>query len=385
MANTYKDMACVVGVGETAYTRGTDKTTLELQLEAIVAACDDAGVSPKEIDGYVGGNAEDWAANLGGTDIKFSSVLHLGGANNVAAIEQAALALSNGLCNYVLIPSGGAGFTAGQRPRNATANVGAGISAAIGVRDYYLPFGVQAPPQNYALMAKRHMLKYGTKQEHLGAVAVAHRKHAQLHPNAMMRGTPMTMEDYLNSRWIVEPYHLLDCCLENDGAACILLTTAERARDLKQPPVYVMAGSQGSPYPAHEIPNRPDILFAGLDFAAPRAFRMAGVEPNDIDVVGVYDCFTFQVIMQLEAAGFCKKGEGGPFVEGGRIEIGGELPVNPHGGLLSQAHIAALNHAVELTRQLRHQADARQVRDAELAFLCGWGGHGHGAVSILRR
>ena len=274
MANTYKDMACVVGVGETAYTRGTDKTSLELQLEAILTACDEAGISPHDIDGYVAENAEDLAINLGAPDIKFSAVLHLGGANNIAAIELAALALSNGLCNYVLIPSGGAGFSAGNRARNATANVGGGISAAVGVRDYYLPYGCQAPAQNYALMARRHMLQYGTKQEHLGAVAIAMRKHAQLHPNAVMRGT-MTMEDYLNSRWIVEPYHLLDCSLENDGAACIILTSAERARDLKQPPVYVMAGSQGSPYPAHEIPNRPDILYAGLDLAAPRAFRMA--------------------------------------------------------------------------------------------------------------
>ena len=384
MTSSYKDMACIVGVGETAYTRGTDKTSLALQLEAILAACDDAGISPHEIDGYVAQNAEDLAVNLGTPDIKFSSMLYLGGANNIAAIEQAALALFTGLCTYVVIPSGGAGFSSGRRARDATADTSV-TSAAIGVRDYYMPYGVQAPAQNYAIMAKRHMLKYGTKQEHLGAVAIAMRKHAQLHPNAVMRGTPMTMEDYLNSRWIAEPYHLLDCCLENDGAACIILTTAERARDLRQTPVYAMGGAQGSPYPAHEIPNRQDILYAGLDMAAPRAFEMAGVEPKDIDVVGVYDCFTFQVIMQLEAAGFCKKGEGGPFVEGGRIELGGELPVNTHGGLLSQAHIAALNHAVEMTRQLRHQAEARQVKDAEIGFLCGWGGHGHGAVSILRR
>ena len=187
MASTYIDEACIVGVGETPYARGPDKTSFELGLQATMAACEDAGLDPHEIDGRIAGEAEDYAANLGIKDIRFSAVLRLGGANNIAALEVASLALAHGICNYVPIPSTATSFS-GVRAHHSTANVGAGISAAIGARDYYLPYGIQAAPQNYALMAKRHMLIYGTKQEQLGAVA--HRKHAQLHPNALMHGTP---------------------------------------------------------------------------------------------------------------------------------------------------------------------------------------------------
>jgi acetyl-CoA acetyltransferase len=386
-----KERACIVGVGETRYTRGTDKGDFELALEAGLNAIEDAGIKTSMIDSVVlpsgarSGTAGDYIANLGLQDLRFTAGFsEMGGACNVAAVESATMALASGVSDYVLIPISHR-FYSGRRVRQTAGDTSSGIQSATSVRDYYMPYGVSSPPQYYALMAQRHMQVYGTTHEQLGAVALAMRKHAHLHPAALMRGIPMTMDDYLKSRWVNFPYHLLDCCLETDGAAALVMTTPERARDLKQDPVYVMGVASGHPYPPHDIPNRPDILKIGLDFSAPRAWGIAGVKPSDMDFAEIYDCFTGQVIMQLESAGFCKKGEGGPFVQGGRIELGGELPVNTHGGLLSQAHVSAMNHLVEAVRQLRHQAGERQVKDAEMGAVSGWGGHGHGGLAVLRR
>jgi acetyl-CoA acetyltransferase len=387
----FKDKTCIVGVGETKYSRGTDKNYFELALEASMNAIADAGINSRDLDAVVlphgagSGTAGDYIANLGLPDLRYTASLQeMGGACCVSSVEAAAMALATGACNYALIPISCL-FYSGRKARASTVDPNTGIQSALAVRDYYAPFGASAPPQFYALMAQRHMQVYGTKQEQLGAIAVAFRKHAQLHPNAVMKGIPMTMDDYMKSRWVNYPYHLLDCCLETDGGAALVMTTAERARDLKHPPVYVMGAASGHPYPPHDIPNRPDITKIGLDFSAPRAWAMAEAKPSDADFAEIYDCFTGQVILQIEAAGFCKKGEGGAFVEGGRIELGGDLPINTHGGLMSQAHVTAMNHLVEATVQLRHEAGERQVKDAEIGAVTGWGGHGHGALVVLRR
>jgi len=386
----FKDKACIVGVGETPFCRkpGSGLSEMGIQLKAAVAALEDAGLKAAQIDGILPfpnvGKAEAFAASLGCENLRFAATLHMGGAAPVASLRMAAMAVTSGAADYVMVPGGWNGYS-GARVRETAANDVDSIPGGEIARDFYMPFGLTAPPQWYALMARRHMHEYGTTEEQLGAVALAMRRHAQLNPAALMHGKPLTMADYLASPMIASPYRLLDCCVETDGAAAFIVTTVERARDLRQKPVYVMGASAGQPYPADEITNRADFHRTGLRNAAPEAFRMAGVTPADADFAQIYDCFTFEVIQQLEEAGFCKRGEGGAFVENGGIELGGRLPVNTHGGLLSQAHVLGIAHVVEAVRQLRGEVGARQVPDAEIGVVTGWGDFGDGSVAVLRR
>ena len=382
--------ACIVGIGETRYARDKSwsPTTLALNLEAATRAVDDAGLRLCDIDGVMPfpglSNVEEIAANLGLADVSFASTVHMGGASPVASLLHAALAVGSGAAEHVLLPAGWAGYS-GARARQTVATEAASMPGGGIARDYYIPYGLTAPPQWYALLARRHMEEFGTRPEQLGAIAVAMRRHAQGNPNAVMHGRPMTMDDYLGSPMIADPYRLLDCCLETDGGAAVVVTSEERARDLARRPVRILAVAAGQPYPADEIVSRKDLFRIGLTSAAPRAFAAAGVHPSDADFAQIYDCFTFEVVQQLEEAGFCKRGEGGAFVEGGRIELGGELPLNTHGGLLSEAHVVGMSHVVEAVKQLRGDAGPRQVPGAELGVVTGFGDFGDGSIAILAR
>jgi acetyl-CoA acetyltransferase len=383
-----RDKTAIVGIGETDYSRNSGMSVLALLLQAAMRAIEDAGLRAQDIDGIIppffGASAENLAVNLGVKNLRYSVTVHMGGASAVAALQSAAMAITAGLATHVLCVTGWNGYS-GMRAGLAIEHPEAfQLPMADHMRSFEMPFGLFTPAQWYALMARRHMYEYGTTSRQLGAVAVAMRKHALLNDKAMMK-KPITLEDHQNSRMIADPFRLLDCCLESDGAAAVVVSSARRARDMRHPPVYIMGVAEGHPDFPDEIPNRPVLTEVGVKRAARQAFAMAKITPQDIDVAEIYDCFTWNVICQLEDIGFCKKGEGGPFVEGGRIELGGELPVNTHGGLLSQAHILGMNHVVEAVKQLRGEAGAAQVKDAEIALVSGFGDLGDGALVILRR
>ena len=383
---TLRDKACVSGIGETRYMRGSTKTAFELQIESSLNAIGDAGLTPKDIDGVipigiVSGTADDFIENFGIPDLRFSALIPHGGASPVMALQCAAAAVASGACNHVLITFG----------RNVTAAAITKAGARIHtmpqfhyVTEFEYPMGAIAPAQLYAPMARRHMELYGTTVAQFGEVAVAHREHALLNDNAIMK-KPITLEDHANSRMISDPFRLLDCSLESDGGAACIVSASERAADLKHRRVYISGVAEGHPDSPGAITQRPDMTSLGIKKAAARAFEMAGVTHADIDLAQIYDCFTYAVIRQLEDLGFCAKGEGGPFVQGGRIKLGGALPVNTHGGLLSQAHVWGLNHIVELVRQLRGDGGRAQVKDARVGLVSGYGDMGDGALAIMRR
>lgn len=381
-----RDKACVSGIGETVYMRGSIKTAFELQLEASLKAVADAGITPKDIDGVipigiVSGTADDFIDNFGIPDLRFSALIPHGGASPVMALQCAAAAVAVGACNHVLITFG----------RNVTAAAITKAGARIHtmpqfhfVTEFEYPIGAIAPAQLYAPMARRHMELYGTKVAHFGEVAVSHRMHALLNDNAVMK-KPITLEDHRNSRMISDPFRLLDCSLESDGGAAIIVSASDRAADMRHRRVFISGVAEGHPDSPGSITQRPDMTSLGIAKASARAFRMAGVSHADIDLAEIYDCFTYAVIRQLEDLGFCAKGEGGPFVQDGKLRPGGALPTNTHGGLLSQAHVWGLNHIVELVRQLRGESGRAQVKNAEVGLVTGYGDMGDGAVAIMRR
>ena len=378
------EQAAITGIGETAYTRGSGKSVLALQLEASLKAIDDAGLSPKDIDGVIpyasaGVVAEDFITNFGIKDLRYSATTPMGGASCVAALQTAVMAVATGVAKHVLCVVGRNGYS-GVRIGNRVAQ----MPQFKAIAEYEMPIGNIAPAQLYAHMARRHMELYGTTSEQLGRIAVTIRHNAVLNDNAIMK-TPITLQDHQNSRIIASPLRLFDCCLESDGGTAVVVSQAERALDMRKAPIYIMGVAEGHPDSPSTITQRHEMTRLGTAKAAPVAFDMAGVTPQDIDVAEIYDCFTYIVLCQLEDLGFCEKGEGGAFVEAGHIGSDGDLPINTHGGLLSQAHIVGMNHIAELGKQLRGEAGQTQVADAEIGLVTGYGDMGDGAVAIMRR
>lgn len=377
----------IVGVGESALGKVPGKSSLQLQMDAVLAAVADAGLTKSDIDGIMAPTSLTLPylepsvalAEYLGLQPSVSMGLSLGGATPVAALAYAAAALEKGLCRYIVLASGEARLSGMGRDQTVAA------LARIGHPEFELPYGPLIPGF-VALAAQRHMYEYGTTREHLARVAVTQRRHAQLHPNAHMR-KPLTVEDVLASRPIATPLHLFDCAIISDGAAAVVLTTPERARDLAKKPVHVLGYGEFHTH-THAFCN-PDLLTLGTEKAARAAYEMAGAGVDDIQVAQIYDSFTITLLMQLEALGICPKGESGPFVAEGHTALGGRIPVNTHGGLLSYAHpgtAAGLLSLIEGVRQVRGECGERQVPNVELCLVTGnAGAHASQSVVILGR
>lgn len=378
-----KRLSAVTGVGETRYQREPSaRSSLGLQLEASMLALQDAGLEPGDIDGIIpmsNGSAlsEDFITDFGIKDLRFSATVPMGGASPVAALQLASAVISAGICRHVLLPTGRDG-----RAGNASDRVRQ-LHVFRTAAEFELPLGAFAPVQLYAAMARRHMETFGTTSRDFAEIAVSTRRYAQTHPNAIMK-KDMTVEDHQNSRMISDPFRLFDCSLENSGAAAVIVSAAEPAKDLRKKPVWIMATAEGHVDNPLSITQRPDMCELGIKKAADRAFAQAGVTREAIDVAQIYDCFTYIVLCQLEDLGFCDKGAGGEFVRNGNLSLNGSLPVNTHGGALSQGHMVGMNHIVELARQLRGEA-ANQVSNAEIGLVTGFGDMGDGTIAIMRR
>ena len=386
--------ACIVGVGETSYAKWggiTDKSEYELALDAVLGAVADAGLEMDDVDGLASfaedrNDATFVAADLGLPELRYAAMSWLpGGGGACAAVAGAVAAVDSGTAEVVVVYRSlcqGQFRRFGRGPGNAPRAAGAKVPAVRRARSlldahvaFTMPFGVFGPPVAYAMVVRRHMHLFGTTAEHMGHVAVTTRAHAARNPRAVMGGRPMTMDDYFASRWVAEPFRLFDCCLENDGACAVVVTSAARAADTAKAPVAVLGAAQGTPrgfghgqYSNVGMPDD-DYASAGARGVAARLWRSAGVGPGDIDVAQIYDHFTGLVLLSLEDFGFCGRGEGGPYAASGALAWpDGALPTNTHGGSLSEAYIHGLNHIVEGVRQLRGESTC-QVAGAETCLV----------------
>ncbi|HXA60520.1 MAG TPA: acetyl-CoA acetyltransferase [Streptosporangiaceae bacterium] len=371
-----RDKAAIAGVGYTPFSKNSGVSTLTLACDAILAALADAGLTVDDVDAIathrVGDSTPPWvvAPALGVPEVTWYLDQFGGGSVSHSVIAQAAMAVASGVASTVVCYR-----AINARSEFRMGGTGRGPAPLFDVQ-YQAPYGYFAPPQQFAMFARTHMNRYGTTHEQFGAVAVAQRAHAVKNPRALKRD-PITLDDYLASRYIAEPLRLLDCCLETDGACAVVVTSAERARDLAQPAVLISGAAWGGG----------DSMFSGTstDFTvteaariAPRLYGMAGVGPADIDVAEIYDCFTYSVIVQLEDYGFCAKGSGGPYAESGSA-----VPFNTHGGFLSEGYVHGMNHVAEAVSQLRGTAGDRQVPGAEIALSTAQPGYVLAGTSAL--
>ena len=367
--------AAITGIADTDVGKVEGSTSLGLQTQAALAAMADAGVSPRDIDGVLAAYSftaphpmmASVVSEYLGISPSYSAAIQAGGATACIMVMQAMALVEAGYCRHVLCVTGDNRLTGMSRDGAVAA------LAAFGHSEFEQPYGIAIPPA-YGLVAQRYMHEYGTTLEHLAAIAVTHRKHASRHPKAQMR-TPITLDDVARSKPIATPLRLLDCCLISDGGAAIIVSAHDAARDGAKPPVALLGAGQMN---THEhIVAAPSLVDFGCKQSSAQAFGRAGVSARDINVAAIYDSFTITLLVELESIGFFARGEAGPAILAGALDLGGTLPCNTHGGLLSYAHSGAAGgmfHIVEAVHQLRGEAQARQVANASLAFVHGDGG-----------
>lgn len=387
-----KGKVAIVGVGESKPSAASGRSLDAMLFEAIDAALADAGLTPQDVDGLTvtGQSAgqlttERLRAHYGLThDIWYSGN---GGAFSFAALapHEAQAAIASGEASVIVNVHGTnwASQHAADEGGPATAHLAEQMKANAEV-----VFGFIPQPVYFAHVARHHFQQYGTHSDQLGAIAVSSRRHANGHPEAVMRDKKLTLDDYRARTPFIEPLRIEDCCLISDGAGAFVMTSADRARDLRKRPVVVEGVGYAGAIKGIHFGHEPEFASTPHRMSAPGAFAMAGLSPADVDVLAVYDPFTIVALMAIEDMGFCPKGEAGRFVEGDRLAFDrgrakGGLPFNTHGGMLSHSYLLGINHVVELVRQLRGEA-ANQVSDAEIAVYGGFSGVDAGTM-VMRR
>jgi acetyl-CoA acetyltransferase len=386
----HRDRCAITGVGRTDFSRDSGRSSLVLAAQAAKEAIDDAGLEPEEVDGIIRCEMDetlhaDVAGALGLSSVSFWSAGSFAGAAPCGMVGTAVAAICSGMATNVLVYrslNGRSGRRFGQGWHDASR-----IGGASSYLELLAPYGLQSPGLAYAMFARRHMIDFGTTVEDLGHIALACHARANENPGAQRHGRPLTMEGYLESPMLAEPLRRYDYCLETDGAAAVIVSSAERARHGGQPAVLIRAVTQGD-LPSVRLGGLYGTLLSGpLTNAsaalAERLYRLAGLGPDDIDVVQFYDCFTITVLMQLEDYGFCPPGEGGRFASSGALELDGSLPINTSGGNLADGYIHGMSHIVEGVQQLRGQSTA-PVPEAETCLVTS-GMPGPGSSALILR
>ncbi len=377
MTNNLSGKVVIAGIGHTAFGKLPGRSTVSLNVEAIRKALVDAGVNPHQVDGLMVKAptskfemmyAQKLAEALG-MQPRIGGVYDHGGASNISMISYATMAIEAGQCEIAVVSLADNPATGTRQAyEKSYGDDGSGL------------YGWFGTPAGYAMIAQRHMAQYGTTSDQLGAIAVACRKHGAANPHAQLR-KPLTLAQYRESRLIVEPLRRDDCCLVSDGAAAVVLMSAKKAAELKvAKPVPVLGFGQGQT--SWDVALRPDLTTTAAKVSAQTAFTMAGLRPVDMDVAQIYDCFTIAVLMTLEDYGFCAKGEGGRFVLDGRIELGGTLPINTSGGLLSETGMPGLQLVMEGVRQMRGDS-VNQVQGAGKCVISNQGGIMHTHATLI--
>ena len=368
--------ASVTGVGNTKYSKKSGQSAELLAIDAILSAARDAGIDAKEIDGvipYPGHIGDDVIQAELDLTLRFRTTVDMGGCSAVSALRIASLAVMSGAAKHVLLfrgLNGSSGVRKADRPSF--------LPGQPFRRHLEHVHGLNTPAQRYALLCQRYKHEYGLDRRTLGEIAVAARAHANLNPDAQMYGRDLSMDEYLAGRLIADPYTLFDCCLETDGASAVIVSNRNTARDVR-----ILSVSEAQGISPDDISNREPYLDIGLTQAANDVWNNLGVGPKDIDAAMIYDCFTFEVLHQIEEAGFADHGKAASLIADGGIRLGGKLPINTHGGMLSEGHQAGLNHVIEGVRQLRQECGPRQVDSARLVAVTGWGQLGDGSFAVL--
>lgn len=366
--------AAIAGIGATDFSKDSGRSELRLAAEAVLDALGDAGLAPSDVDGLVtftmDSNTEQAVARAAGIgELKFFSQIHYGGGAACATVQQAALAVATGVADCVVAYRAfneRSGLRFGQVQTALAGSAAATANSTQADNAFSYPHGLSTPAAQVAMIARRYMHSSGATSRDFGAISVADRKHAAKNPKAYFYGKPITIEDHQNSRWIAEPLRLLDCCQETDGAVAIVVTTPERAKDLKHRPVVIEAAAQGSGVDQYTMVSyyRPELGLPEMGLVGRQLWKQSGLSPAEIQTAVLYDHFTPFTLIQLEELGFCGPGEAKDFVADGAIEIGGRLPINTHGGQLGEAYIHGMNGIAEGVRQLRGTS-VNQVDDVE--------------------
>ncbi|MGJ7574788.1 thiolase C-terminal domain-containing protein [Variovorax sp. RB2P76] len=364
----------IVGIGETPYYKHGQSPDAEfkLALKAILAACADAGIDPRDIDGFASysddrSDASRLAAALGTHRLRSATMQWGGGGGGCcAAVANGAAAIAAGLADCVVV------FRALAQGQNGRFGQVRGVDTVSGEKAYLMPYGVLSPPQRFAMRVRRFMHEHGVRQEAMRAIAMASYHHAQANPRAVMHGKPLDAATYDASRWIAEPFHLYDCCMENDGAAAIVLVAAERAKDFARKPAYLLGAATGSGYRAGAIPhNAPDYASASFTTVAPELYAMAGITPADVGVVQSYENFTGGVAMALAEHGFFRPEEANEFLTlDNLLAPSGRLPLNTSGGNLAECYMHGFELVLEAVRQVRGTSTS-QARRSDVALVIG--------------